>query len=404
MKVLEWQCRGIYTAIYGGEKRFGGCDMSTLAIGNYNQVENYYYMGMQQQKKVQTAENPKDTIDINSTAAEDITKNYTFTMPDGKNISIYKEDMYTKDNPRWVVKATDKDGTITEQTVDVKNVDPLNCSFMEFSALNAWLLVDDEYHIFEFNIEELAYQTKDIFEKKDYLHQIRAWRDEQMRIGNMVGCNNSVRICSAISNYLIDQSGKTDYIDGKKAYLIDASVQSSGIGSCSALVDGEWADLSASYAEDSTAENPIVKVRLLNGKGSTVKEYRICVNEIDPENATQMEIFALLSHIDKQGKFRDSGYMYGESSYYKGFVKDLFRTKPLETFTTEKINWIGELEKITEESTKDLFTSENWSYELLSMLETFKEERIKALGDIVTAEEKDEVSQEALQKLFEEKE
>lgn len=380
--------------------------MSTLAIGNYNQVENYYYMGMQQQKKVQTAENPKDTIDINSTAAEDITANYTFTMPDGKNISIYKEDMYTKDNPRWVVKATDKDGTVLEQTVDVKNVNDLNCSFIEFSALSVWLL-DEEggYDAFKFDIKTLAYQAEDVLEKKNYLSQIQEWRDEQMRIGNMVGYDNAVKIGSLVITHRWEETGKIEKEEGiSKSYIIDASVQNSTIGSCSALVDGEWADLYASYAEDSTAENPIVKVQLLNDDSIPVKEYRICVNEIDPENATQMEMFALLSHIDKQGKFRDSGYMYGESSYYKGFVKDLFRTKPLETFTTEKINWIGELEKITQESTKDLFTSENWAYELLSMLETFKEERIEALGDIVTAEEKDEVSQEALQKLFAEQE
>ena len=44
----------------------------------------------------------------------------------------------------------------------------------------------------------------------------------------------------------------------------------------------------ARYADSSTPENPIIKIG----------DYEVIVNEVDPHNATQLEMFALLSYLD----------------------------------------------------------------------------------------------------------
>lgn len=53
----------------------------------------------------------------------------------------------------------------------------------------------------------------------------------------------------------------------------------------------------AQYSENSTLANPIVKVG----------DYEISVNDVDPENATEFEMFALMSHLDKTGQSRNEG-------------------------------------------------------------------------------------------------
>lgn len=53
----------------------------------------------------------------------------------------------------------------------------------------------------------------------------------------------------------------------------------------------------AQYSENSTPANPIVKVG----------NYEISVNDVDPENATEIEMFALMSHLDKTGQSQNEG-------------------------------------------------------------------------------------------------
>lgn len=53
----------------------------------------------------------------------------------------------------------------------------------------------------------------------------------------------------------------------------------------------------AQYSENSTPANPIVKVG----------DYEVSVNDVDPENATEIEMFALMSHLDKTGQSKNDG-------------------------------------------------------------------------------------------------
>ena len=61
----------------------------------------------------------------------------------------------------------------------------------------------------------------------------------------------------------------------------------------------------ASYSKNSTPEDPIVLI----GDNCEVK-----VNEVDPRNATELEMFALLTHMDKQG-IAENNYSFG--SFHK---------------------------------------------------------------------------------------
>ncbi len=53
----------------------------------------------------------------------------------------------------------------------------------------------------------------------------------------------------------------------------------------------------AQYSKNSTPAKPIVKVG----------NYEVSVNDVDPENATEIEMFALMSHLDKTGQSQNEG-------------------------------------------------------------------------------------------------
>ncbi len=53
----------------------------------------------------------------------------------------------------------------------------------------------------------------------------------------------------------------------------------------------------AQYSKNSTPAKPIVKVG----------NYEVSVNDVDPENATEIEMFALMSHLDKTGQSKNEG-------------------------------------------------------------------------------------------------
>ena len=55
----------------------------------------------------------------------------------GSSYSVYKTQVFDPENPVYKVKVWDKSGNVTEQMVDVSNVDPKNCSTVEMYAYTA---------------------------------------------------------------------------------------------------------------------------------------------------------------------------------------------------------------------------------------------------------------------------
>ena len=80
----------------------------------------------------------------------------------------------------------------------------------------------------------------------------------------------------------------------------------------------------AQYSENSTPSKPIVKVG----------NYEVSVNDVDPENATEIEMFALMSHLDKTGQSKNEGMSsfskmrsYSQQAERNGFCNGIADTK-----------------------------------------------------------------------------
>lgn len=80
----------------------------------------------------------------------------------------------------------------------------------------------------------------------------------------------------------------------------------SGIIGFGGFEDG--AQFSARYADNSTTENPIVQMRIVDGSGTEII-VNVNINQVDPENATELEMFAFLAHLDEQGVSGNDTFM-----------------------------------------------------------------------------------------------
>ncbi|MBE5933803.1 MAG: hypothetical protein E7263_10350 [Lachnospiraceae bacterium] len=104
----------------------------------------------------------------------------------------------------------------------------------------------------------------------------------------------------------------------------------------------------ALLSDSSTSDNPIVQVVSNLGGKKTI--YNVEVNKVNPNNATQLEMFALLSYTDKLG-ITDGGTfgshqqleVYGGNASSIGYCKSLSGE---ETFLNERFDWTSIMEKM----------------------------------------------------------
>lgn len=112
----------------------------------------------------------------------------------------------------------------------------------------------------------------------------------------------------------------------------------------------------AMLPDNSTPANPIVQI--VSNLGGEKKIYNVEINKVDPNNATQLEMFALLSYMDKKG-ITDGGSfgsfhqlkVYGSNASMKGYCEDLGGGT---VFINEKFEWSAIIEKMM----KDYFDAE----------------------------------------------
>ncbi len=104
----------------------------------------------------------------------------------------------------------------------------------------------------------------------------------------------------------------------------------------------------ALLSDSSTSDNPIVQVVSNLGGKKTI--YNVEVNKVNPNNATQLEMFALLSYTDKLGITEGGTFgshqqleVYGGNASSIGYCKSLSGE---ETFLNERFDWTSIMEKM----------------------------------------------------------
>lgn len=291
--------------------------------------------------------------------------------PDGQSFSVYKADGYSADNPILNIKGTDKDGNSYEQQINPLTVDPENASYVEMMALNAYLVDIGELDAGDFTA--IARPTEDDLEKADYLNALRDWRDMQFQLGNMVGYQKATNVCDSLINLKQEQTGTVHMIEVPegtvRAFAIEGNMHCGIIGMSTLGTGNNFRFLEARYADDSTAENPIVEVRISEEFGEPIV-FRVNINDIDPKNATQAEMFALCSHAEAQGisTADRNGVSYMSLIEYAGIGG--YEAANIEDFVGKKQNWVEivhEAEKAEIDPTKNI--ADVWTQMLKDLFE-----------------------------------
>lgn len=169
----------------------------------------------------------------------------------------------------------------------------------------------------------------------DRLSEISAERDKTWNSGDMESYHKWTNIYNALNNYVLDKNGKNKYLEtenGRFQAEVRVGNLSSGILGLGGTMDGK-SSYYARYANDSTKESPVIEVHITGEDGSEDIRY-IYVNTVNPENATELEMFAFLLHHEKQGTLGTDKNVYSQARQ-----ADFFGSETQSDFTSAKINW-----------------------------------------------------------------
>ena len=143
-------------------------------------------------------------------------------------------------------------------------------------------------------------------------------------------------------------SGSNDELIGNATSLSESSNNGKKIGVTTVGDKGYI----AMYADSSTEQDPVVKVG----------DYEVRVKDVNPNNATKMEMFALMSYLDDQGLMNNQGMKsfnkmtaYSAQAEYNGYCSGISDENA--AWTVER-DWIGILG-----SAKETFFSNSQTYE-----------------------------------------
>lgn len=112
-----------------------------------------------------------------------------------------------------------------------------------------------------------------------------------------LSCTNALPIQNNLMNSSLNalryDSSETSFEIGNATKETDSSSDGKRIG---LILVGSTVHL-ATYADSSTQANPIVKVG----------DYEVSINDVDPTNATELEMFAYLSYMDDTNQTNNKG-------------------------------------------------------------------------------------------------
>ncbi len=144
------------------------------------------------------------------------------------------------------------------------------------------------------------------------------------------------------------------------------------------FVRGTAEPMSARMDQSSTAEDPVVLVQI--GSGEKRRDILIHVNEVDPENAAELEMFAFLNYIDAQ----NGRTMAPNSAWqtYNSLRNRLEETEKVDNVTGEgnydtiRVNWLELIQQAMED---ELLRQKGW------FAESFFTEDLEELFDEMSA-------------------
>ena len=267
------------------------------------------------------------------------------------------------DERKYTATGTDKDGKEFSKEIDPYNVDPTDADFIEFAALCSYIRdtenLADETMKFVDNVA-----ADDIFERMNYLsafstevgkfeiaglsnlaaEKLMPHINRLMEvlinsgIGNIEGARiNVVPTGSSISSTGIISSLSLEYdVDLSESEPKDNKVQEKDLGMGFVLTPGMGHGMTATQLINEDIDDVIVRVNISNGLS-----YDVNLSEVDPRNATAIEMFAYCQYADENGT-GIAGNHFGSWNALKSFMDPLggLEFSSVEEAANKKLNWV----------------------------------------------------------------
>lgn len=152
-------------------------------------------------------------------------------------------------------------------------------------------------------------------------------------------------ISNAYTNEYRSKGGTNkEVFDTAKTNDSNADERLLGIGFIKASNSNTHYGMRAEYSENFSTDNPVITVKVQKGYGE-VEEYNIDIRKVNPQNATEIEMFALCNYADANGNGTGGTFgswqtlnYYRDNAAHNGYFE---MTNTMEQFKSIKQNWIS---------------------------------------------------------------
>lgn len=251
------------------------------------------------------------------------------------------------DDRKYTAIGTDKDGKPFEKEIDPYNVDPTDADFTEFAALCSY--IRETENLADETMKFVGdFEVNDIFERMDYLTVFSSemGKYEKAGMGNlslenfMPHINKLMETLMGVTMEKFDVS--LDTVVGEPVEL-----QTKDLGFGFVLSPGSAFGMTATQIINPDSDDVIVRVKMSGASGG--ETFDVSISEVDPRNATAIEMFAYCQYADSIGKgIANSNFPSWNTVNRYMDPSGVFEFDSVEQAATKKFNWV---EAISESDT-----------------------------------------------------
>ncbi|MBD5529845.1 MAG: hypothetical protein HDR02_15810 [Lachnospiraceae bacterium] len=153
---------------------------------------------------------------------------------------------------------------------------------------------------------------------------------------------NNVNPIYNMNEYKSKGVADKEIFDTAKNTASDADERLLGIGFLKDPNSNMHYGMRAEYAENFSVDNPVITVKIQKGCG-VVEEYNVDIRNVKPQNATEIEMFALCNYADANGNGTGGTFgswqtlnYYRDNAAHNGYFE---MTNTMEHFKNIKQDW-----------------------------------------------------------------
>ncbi|SOC06157.1 hypothetical protein [Pseudobutyrivibrio ruminis] len=243
------------------------------------------------------------------------------------------------DDRKYTAIGTDKDGKPFEKEIDPYNVDPTDADFTEFAALCSYICetenLADETMKFVGDFE-----VNDIFESMDYLTVFSSemGKYEKAGMGNL-SLENFMPHINKLMETLMGVTMEKFNVSLETIEDEPAELQTKDLGFGFVLSPGSAFGMTATQIINPDSDDVIVRVKMSEASGG--ETFDVNISEVDPRNATAIEMFAYCQYADSIGKgIAKSNFPSWNTVNRYMDPSGVFEFDSVEQAATKKFNWV----------------------------------------------------------------